>query len=249
MRAASTWLISIEDRRRRSRPVELADLPDEPRQRVAGVPVAIAAQVDAGQDDLAVALRDPPAHLVEHRGSSAAARAAAHERDHAEVAGEAAAVLDLHERTHAIEACVGLHAADRAHVARHEGRRLLASPPHDGDVLRKPGERVAREVRRAAGDVHLAVSPRRACSGLSRLADGLVCNAARVDDGDIGADVVGALYMTVARGAARARPAHRYATPCNRENERRTSSSALMLLRRKRRFTFFRSDPPPSPLG
>jgi hypothetical protein len=42
------------------------------------------------------------------------------------------------------------------------------------------------------------VSPRRACSGLSRLADGLVCHAARVDDGDIGAEVVGALYMTIA---------------------------------------------------
>jgi hypothetical protein len=33
---------------------------------------------------------------------------------------------------------------------------------------------------------------------MSRLADGLVCNAARVDDGNVGAKVDGTLHMTVA---------------------------------------------------
>src|SRR4051812_39289735 len=53
--------------------VDLPHLPDEPRQWVAGVAVAVAAEVDPGQDDLAVALSDPPAHLVEHSRGSAAA--------------------------------------------------------------------------------------------------------------------------------------------------------------------------------
>jgi hypothetical protein len=42
------------------------------------------------------------------------------------------------------------------------------------------------------------VSPRCARSGLSRLADGLVCNAAGVHDCDVGTEGVGPFHMTVA---------------------------------------------------
>ena len=43
-----------------------ADLANEARQRVASVAVAEAAEVDPGEDDLAVPLRDATAHLGEH---------------------------------------------------------------------------------------------------------------------------------------------------------------------------------------
>ena len=88
---------------------------------------------------------------------AAAARRAAHERDDAEVARERAAVLDLHERAHAVEPRVGLDAADRTDVAGDERGGLLAALRDDDDVLGQAGERVAAEVRAAAGDVDAAV--------------------------------------------------------------------------------------------
>ena len=113
-----------------------ADLAHEARQVVAGVAVAEAAEVDPREDDLAVALLDAAAHLAQHRVRAAAARRAANERDHAEVARERAAVLDLHERAHAVEPRVGLHAADRADVACDERGRLLGALRDDRDVRR-----------------------------------------------------------------------------------------------------------------
>ena len=153
--SASTWLTSIEESRSRSRPVDSACLADEPGQRVTGGTVAEAAEVDAGQHDLAMPLAHAPTDLGEHRLGRAAPRCAAHERDHTERAGERAAVLDLHECPHAVEAVVGVDAADRADVPRDERRRLLACPRGDDDVRRGAGER-ALQVRRAARDVHRA---------------------------------------------------------------------------------------------
>ena len=123
----------LEPRRR-------ARLADEPRQVVAGGAVAEAAEVDAGEHDLAMALRDAALDLGEHRSGAAAARGAAHERDDAEVARERAAVLDLHERANAIEARVGLDAADRADVAGDERGGLLASLRDDDDVRGSPAK-------------------------------------------------------------------------------------------------------------
>ena len=65
----------------------------------------------------------------------------------------------------------------------------------DDDVLGQPGERVAGEVRAAACDVHAAVRARRAGRLLAGLRDGLVRDAARVDDRHVGAAV--ALLVTV----------------------------------------------------
>ena len=166
-----------------------AGLPDEPRQAIAGGAVAVAAEVDPGEDDLAVALRDAAADLAEHGLGRAAARGAADERDDAEAARERAAVLHLDEGANAVEACVRLHAADRADVARDELRRLLAPARDHDDVLRQPGERVPGEVRAAAGDVDAPVRARRAGRLLARLRDRLVGDAARVDDGHVGAAV------------------------------------------------------------
>src|SRR5215472_7264285 len=84
-------------------PGDGADLAYETREPVAGLAVAEAAEVDAGEDDLAVALGDPLLHLAEHRVGAAAAGGAAHERDHAEAAREGAAVLDLDERADTVE--------------------------------------------------------------------------------------------------------------------------------------------------
>ena len=65
----------------------------------------------------------------------------------------------------------------------------------DDDVLGQAGERVAGEVRAAAGDVDAAVRARGARGFLARLRDGLVRDAAGVDDRDVGAAV--ALDMAV----------------------------------------------------
>ena len=169
-------------------PRRLPRLAHEPRQVVARRAVAEAAKVDAGQDDLAVSLLDSAPDLVQNRARAAAARGAAHEWDDAEVARERAAVLDLHERAHAVDPRVGLDAADRADVTRDERRSLLAALRDDGDVLRQAGECV-EQVRAAAGDVDTFVQ---ACGPRCRLAalrDGLVGDAARADHGDVGAGV------------------------------------------------------------
>ena len=141
----------------------------------------------------AVALRDALADLFEHGPGAARPGSAAHERDHAEVARERAAVLDLHEGPHAIEAGVGLHAPDRTDVAGDERSRVLAAPRDDDHVRRQPRERLpgracraAAQVRRAAGQVDAAVCARRARSSLTALRDGLVGDAARTDHRDLG---------------------------------------------------------------
>src|SRR6476661_7970883 len=110
---------ALEPRRR-------ARLPDEPREAIAGGAVAVAAEVDPREDDLAVALANAAADLPEHGLGRAAARGASHQRDDAETAAERAAVLDLDEGANAIETRIRLHTADRADVARDELRRLLA---------------------------------------------------------------------------------------------------------------------------
>src|SRR5439155_26220983 len=115
-------------------PASRSSLADEPRQVVAGGAVAEAAEVDAGEHQLTVTLVDAAADLLENRLGAPAARRTADERDDAEAARERAAVLDLHERSHAVEPGVGLHAADRPHVARHRGRGSFAALGDDGHV-------------------------------------------------------------------------------------------------------------------
>ena len=166
-------------------PRGLADLADEPRERVAGPAVAKAPEVDPGEHDLAVPLRDAAPDLAKHRVGGAASGAAADERDDAEVAREAAAVLDLHERPDPLEPGVVLHAAERAEVGGDRRRRLLAAAPNDDDVRRQAGEVVAFEVRAAAGDVHALVRARRTRGRLARLRERLVRDAAGVHDRDV----------------------------------------------------------------
>src|SRR5215211_4702268 len=129
------------------------DIANQARQREPGIAVAEAAEVDSGQDDLAMPLRDAAANLADHRLRAPAPRPAADERDDAEVARERAAVLDLDEGAHAFQARVSLDAADRADVAGDKLRGLVASAGHDDDVLRQVSKRLAVEVRAAARDV------------------------------------------------------------------------------------------------
>src|SRR5205823_12274905 len=150
--------------RRQPQAVETGHRPDlahEPRQLVAGLAVAVAAEVDAREDDLTVPLLDAATDFVEHGSRRAAPGSPADERDDAEVAGEAAAVLDLHECPHPIEPRVRLNAPERAYVARHEPPCLLAAPCDDSHVLRQAGECVGGEIRGTAGEVNAAVSPSR----------------------------------------------------------------------------------------
>src|SRR5205085_1569682 len=58
-----------------------ADGADEAGQREAGLPVAVAAEVDAGQDNLLVALADAATNLAQDRRGAAAPRGPADERD------------------------------------------------------------------------------------------------------------------------------------------------------------------------
>src|SRR5207342_723209 len=73
----------------------------ELRKREARLAVAVAAEVDPGQNDFLVTLLYAPPHLGEHALGPAAARGPAHERDDAERAREAAAVLHLDEGANA----------------------------------------------------------------------------------------------------------------------------------------------------
>jgi hypothetical protein len=175
--------------RRQAQPFQAgnrADLTHEARQRIAGRSVPIAAEIDPGEDDLLVPVRDASLDLAEHGRRGAASRSTANERDHTEVAGEAAAVLDLHEGAHPVETGVRLDAADCAHVPGHEGRCLLARPGDDRDVGGETREGVAGEIRRAAGHVDALVRSRRAHCGLARLSNRLVRDAAGVHDRDLG---------------------------------------------------------------
>ncbi len=166
-------------------PVDRAGCPDQPRERVAGLAVAEAAEVDAGEDDLAMALRDAGPDLAEDVVGAAAARRAAHERDDAEVARERAAVLDLDERADAIEPRVRPDTADRADVAGDLLDRLLDLPADDGHVRRQPRERGLREPGAAARHEDAVVRACRTRGGLPRLRERLVRDAAGVDDGDL----------------------------------------------------------------
>ena len=56
------------------------DLADQPREVVACAPIAVAAEVDPGQHDLAMPLCHPPPHLCQHRVRRPAARPPAHLR-------------------------------------------------------------------------------------------------------------------------------------------------------------------------
>src|SRR5438552_11040974 len=93
--------------RRQPQAVEAGHRPHfahEPRELVPGFAVAVAAEVDPGEDDLTMTLVDAPTDLGEHCCRRAAPRGSADERDDTEVAREAAAVLDLHECPHPVEA-------------------------------------------------------------------------------------------------------------------------------------------------
>jgi hypothetical protein len=126
--ASSTWLTSIDESRRRSTP-GASRLADEPGERVAGGAVAEAAEVHAGQDDLAM----PCAARRRISPSTASAvrlRVARGRGDHTEGARERAPVLDLDERAHPIEPVLGVDAADRADVA---ATKAAASRPSSRD--------------------------------------------------------------------------------------------------------------------
>src|SRR6266576_4243995 len=190
--------------RRQAQPLEAgngAHLAHESRQGVAGRAVSVAAEVDPREDNLLVTVRDAPPNFIEHRGHGAATRSTTDKRNHAEVAGEAAAVLDLHERAHAVETGTCLNAPDRAHVSGHEGRCLLARPGNHGHVGWQAREGVAGEIRSAAGHVNATVRACRARGRLARLSDGLVRDAARVDDRDVGTTVHALFEMTVRQQA------------------------------------------------
>jgi hypothetical protein len=109
-------------------------LANEPRERVPMLPVSEAAEVDPCEDDFAVPLLDALANLPQDRVGCTAPRSAAHERDHAELAREAAPVLDADERAHAVEPRVGPDASNRTDVPGHERGRLLGPPRDDGHV-------------------------------------------------------------------------------------------------------------------
>ena len=85
------------------------DRSDQPAEaRPAGQVAAIGGDVDAGQHDLAVAVLDQPADLVDHRAHRHRARIAAAIGDDAEGAAVVAAVLDLDEGAGA-----AVHAVDQ----------------------------------------------------------------------------------------------------------------------------------------
>src|SRR5205807_8495498 len=118
------------------------------------------------------------ADLPQDRRRRAATRSAPHERHDTEGAREAATVLDLHEGPDAVQPGLGLHAGDRADVARDERRSVLAPPRDDGDLARDAGKGVAGEVRTAARDVYAPVRSRCASNGLARFADRLLRDTA-----------------------------------------------------------------------
>jgi len=157
----------------------------ESRQVVAGCAVSVAAEVDTGQHDFRVPLVDAPADLAEDGLGRPAPGCAAHLRDHAEVAREAAAVLHLDERPHALEPDVRLHAADGTDVARDERGSSLAREPNDAYMRGQPGEGLAREVGGTAGHVDGTRASRGSARSLARLAHGFVSHAAGVQNRDV----------------------------------------------------------------
>ena len=133
-------------------PWQRAGLAHEARECEAGGTVAEAAEVDTREDDLSVSLRDPAPDLAEHCVHGSAPRLASYERDHAERAGERAAVLDPHKGANPVEPMLGVDAADRADIARDESGRVVSRATGDDDVGSCTVERPL-EPRRAARDV------------------------------------------------------------------------------------------------
>ena len=162
-----------------------AGLADEPRERIAGLAVAEAAEIHPGEHDLAMALRNTPANLAEHRARTPAPGSAADERDHAEGAGKGAAVLDLDERTCSLDARVAADATDRADVSRNCVGCLAPDAREDRHVFRQSFERTL-EPGPATHDEDTPVRSRAARDHLARLRHGFVRDAARIDDGDVG---------------------------------------------------------------
>ena len=154
-----TWLISIEERRSRSRP----GTAPASRMSRASVKPASRSRKQPRLIPVRTTSRWPCRTRFSISASTAGARRlrerAAYERDHAEGATEAAAVLHLDERADAIEARVGLDAADRADVARHRVRDLLAprwrrrrrSAGRPCESRRPRGSPSSRSRRRARG--------------------------------------------------------------------------------------------------
>ena len=206
-RSSSTWLTSIDERRRRASPGISPSLADEARQRVARLAVAEAAEVDPGEDDLAVALRDAAPRISPSTASAAAAaRAAADERDRRRSCTRSCSRPGS-SRTRARGR--GARRPGRSRSRRRRRRRRPASPRSRRATTTtfpgRPAERVAVEVRAAAGHVDAPVRARRARGRLARLRDGLVGDAAGVDDGDVGA--ASAARRGRRRAGARAPPA------------------------------------------
>ena len=140
-----------------------AGLANEPRQRVTGLAIPEAAEVHAGQDDLAMTLGDATLDLAEHRIGTTTARRPANERDHAERARERAAVLDLHEGASALEPGVGLDAAESRR--RRQRRRSASSSlgQRNDRHVRCRAVEGSSEIRAAPGHVDAAMrSARRA---------------------------------------------------------------------------------------
>src|SRR5207247_8749281 len=119
-----------------------------------------------------------------HRVCGAAARGASDLRDDAERAREAAPVLDLHERAHAIEPDVGLHTAKRAGRLGNVIARTFARERDDLDVRGHAVEALL-EVRRAAGHIYAGRPASCPAHCLPGLAHRFVRDAARIDDGDV----------------------------------------------------------------
>jgi hypothetical protein len=131
-----------------------------------------------------VALRDAALDLGDHGGSRPAPGRAPNLGDDAETAGEAAAVLDLHEGAHPIKTDIRLDATQRPDGAGDEAGGSLAREPDDFDVFGKSVE-ASFEVRRAAGHVNAPRATSHPARFLTGLSDGLVRDAARVEDGDV----------------------------------------------------------------
>ena len=195
-----------------------AGRPHQARQVDARDAVAEAAEVDARQDDLAVALTDPAPNLVEHGVGTPAAGGTAHERNHAEPARERTAVLDPDEGPNALEPRLRPDTADRADVAGDERGGILGAPGDDHHVRRQARETGPGEVGRAPGHVDALVRPRGPRRRLAALRDRLVRHAAAVDHRDLGG--VTRLLVAVGEQPLPDRLARPGGTPCNRGNRR-----------------------------
>ena len=117
---------------------------------------------------------------------------AAHLRDDAEGAAERAAVLHPQEGAHPCGGGVAGPAAAAAEAAQqvdHRGRGALGRAAHDVHARPEVGQRLTRQVRRAARhhDDAVGAAGERLAHALPRLADRLPRHAAAVDDVDVAA--------------------------------------------------------------